>query len=202
MIPANVRPTGTPGAQGCDGFHSWVHANHGVDTGRSQLQVVVQGKVPDAVLISAMRVKVLHRGPPLTGIPVVCETQGEAQIRAVSIDLDATPPRVIYDAGAKPFAFTISNGETETFNILASTRRAHYRWTLELDVIVNGTKRTIEVRDKGGPFETSADSSRGYWSWDYQDTWILGWNPERAGRPAGLKVPATVRVGTPLPPLP
>lgn len=165
--------------------------------------MVVQGKVPDAVLISAMRVKVLHRGPPLTGIPVACETEGEAHIRAVSIDLDATPPRVTYDAGAKPFAFTIGNGETETFNILASTRCAHYRWTLELDISVSGTKRTIEVRDKSGPFETSADSSRGQWLWNYDEhAWHIGWDLNPAGRPAGLKVPATVRAGRPLPPLP
>ena len=192
VIPDGVRTTGSPGP-GCEGFHLWVRGLGGVDAGSTKLQLVVQGKVADPVLISAMRVKVLERLPRVTGVPVQCPPAAEAQIRAVAIDLDAIPPRVTYRSGSnRAFGFTVQEGETESFNVVASTRRAHYRWLLELDLVVSGKKRTIELSDGGRPFETTPTTGRAWWSWNYRDAWSLE-APE-------LHLPTrTVPAGAPLP---
>jgi hypothetical protein len=202
VIPVGAPTKGGLGKEDCDGFHRFVRSNNGVDTGRSQLQVVLQGKVPDAVLVTSMRVVILQRGPALTGIPVLCSTEGEAAIRSVSIDLDSSPPKVAYGGDkSKPFAFTIANGETETFNVTASARKAYYRWVLELDVLVRGDKTTLRVGDEHDPFATSAVASRAHWSSDHGGHWNVTWDggdPPPGLPPGKLTVPD----GDPLSPLP
>jgi hypothetical protein len=192
VIPDGVQTTGSPG-QGCEGFRPWVRSHGGVDAGSTKLQLIVQGKVADPVLISAMRVKILERLPRVTGVHVECPPAAEAQIRAVAIDLDAIPPHVTYQSGSdRPFGFTVQEGETETFNMVASARRAHYRWLLELDLVVSGKKRTIQVSDGGRPFETTSTTGRAWWEWNYRDAWSLS----TPGRELSTR---TVPAGAPLP---
>jgi len=194
VIPGGVRIAGSPG-QGCEGFRPWVRSQGGVDAGSSKLQLVVQGKVPDPVIISVLRVKILQRSPRITGVPVVCPPAAEAQIRAVAVDLDAIPPQVTYQSGSnKHFGFTVKEGETETFNIVASTRRADFKWLIELDLVVSGKKRTIEVSDNGQPFETTPATGQAWWSWNYSDAWSLEASENRA-------LPRTVPAGESFPPL-
>jgi hypothetical protein len=194
VIPGEVRTTGTPG-EGCQGFRGWVRRQGGVDARTTKFQLTVQGRVPEAVLISSLRVKILGRERPVTGVPVVCPPAAEAQFRAVSIDLDAIPPRVRYHSGeGKDFGFTVAEGETETFNVVASARKAHYRWEAELVVVVDGERRTLEIDDHGQPFETTAATSRAWWSWDYSGAWF-GSGPGAAG--SARSIPG----GTALPPL-
>jgi len=190
-IPADVETTGSPGS-GCTGFHDWLKLNKGVDAGATKLQLIVQGKVSKPILLSEMRVKVLQVMPPVKGIPVSCPTAGEANIRGIEIDLDAKLPRATYQDGNRPFGFTVQAGETETFNIVAKTARGHYKWVIDLDVVIEGDQRTIEIVGPGGPFETTARSSTGNWEWDFQ----AGWSAP-ADRPR--RVPERVAAGKPLP---
>ena len=195
VIPRGVTTSGDPG-EGCDGFRPWVNREGGVDARTTKFQLVLQGKVSQAVLVSALRAKILDDGPPVAGSPVVCPPAAEAQFRAVSIDLDATPPVVRYGSGlGKQFGFTVNQGETETFNVVASARKAYYRWEAELEVVVEGDTRTIEITDGGDSFQTTAAPGRAWWSWNYSNAWVLT-GPGAAG--ATRSVPA----GAPLPPLP
>jgi hypothetical protein len=192
VIPADVRTTGSPGP-GCTGFHDWLKLNKGVDGGITKLQLVVQGKVEKPILISEMRVKVLHKLAPVTGIPVGCLPAANANYRAIEIDLDADPPRVKYLFDKKTFGFTVQAGEFENFNIVAVTTRGHYTWLIELDLVVDGDQRTIEVGTPSAPFETTARRSDANWGWDYDGGWTLD-----APRPG---IPERISAGTPLPPL-
>jgi hypothetical protein len=194
VIPADVRTTGSPGP-GCDEFRDWLKLNKGVDGGDTKLQLIVQGKVAKPILISEMRVKVLHKLPPVTGIPVSCPSAAEAKYRPIEIDLDADPPRVKYQFGKKAFGFTVGAGETETFNIVATTTRGHYTWLIELDLVVDGDQRTIEIGSPGAPFETTARQSSGDWEWDYEGGWSAALDTPRPG------IPEKISAGTPLPPL-
>jgi hypothetical protein len=194
VIPADVRTTGSPGP-GCAGFRDWLKLNKGVDAGDTKLQLIVQGKVAKPILLSEMRVKVLHKLPLVTGIPVSCPPAAEANYRPIEIDLDANPPRVKYQFGKKTFGFTVQPGETEPFNIVAKTTRGHYIWVIELDIVVEGNQRTIEIGSPGGPFETTARQSTDNWEWDYEGGWSASLDTPRAG------VPEKISAGTPLPPL-
>jgi hypothetical protein len=192
VIPADVSTTGSPGP-GCTGFRDWLKLNKGVDGGVTKLQLVVQGKVAKPILISEMRVKVLDKLPPVTGIPVGCLPSASANYRAVEIDLDADPPRVKYQFDKKTFGFTVQAGEFENFNIIATTTRGHYTWLIEFDLVVDGDQRTIEVGTPHKPFETTAMQSGPNWQWDYEGGWVLG-----APRPG---IPDRISAGSPLLPL-
>jgi hypothetical protein len=142
-----------------------------------------------------LRVNILRRLPRLTGIPVLCPSAAEAQVRAVTIDLDRVPPRVKYASpGGAPFGFTVAKGETETFNVIASATKARYRWLIDLDIVVSGHKRTLRIDEGGEPFETTAAPHRGWWTWNYRDAWSL---TTHSGSGSSREVPAA----TPLPPL-
>jgi hypothetical protein len=194
MIPADVRTTGSPGP-GCTGFHDWLKLNGGMDAGATKLQLIVQGKVAKPVLISEMRVKVVQKLPPVAGIAVGCPPAAEASYRRIEIDLDADPPRVRYQSEKKNFGFTVQAGETEAFNIVATTARGHYTWLIDLDLVVAGNQSTMEIGSPSGPFETTARQSAEHWVWDYEGGWSASLDSPRAG------VPEKISAGTPLPPL-
>ncbi|MET4720782.1 pimeloyl-ACP methyl ester carboxylesterase [Bradyrhizobium japonicum] len=193
VIPADVRTTSSPGP-GCVGFHDWLKRNKGVDAGETKLQLIVQGKVAKAILLAEMRVRIIDTLPLVTGIPVVCPPAGGANYRPIEIDLDANPPRVRYEFGKKSFGFTVQAGETEVFNVVAKTTQGHYRWVIELDIVVDGNQRTIEIGNPS-PFETTASKSTGHWAWDYKGSWLAEPDTPRAG------VPERISAETPLPPI-
>ncbi|HME15842.1 MAG TPA: hypothetical protein VKG83_10420 [Mycobacterium sp.] len=133
VIPSTVRTHGSPFKDGgCRGFHSWVADNHGTDAGTSILQISAQGATDKAVLIQNMRVSIIQTSPPLTGLGVECPTAGNAQLRQIAVNLDATPPTVDYKSDSNaPFGFTLAKGETESFVVSASAAKATYRWRIE-----------------------------------------------------------------------
>jgi hypothetical protein len=129
----------------------------------------------------------------VVGVAAACRSAGGAQIRAITIDLDAVPPKVRYGDGRRPAAFTVAKDETETFDIRASTQRAHYRWLLELDVVAEGRRQTITVSGRGGrPFETTPDVNES-WEWNYQTSWQRMSLTDQSG------TSPPVRAGAPLP---
>ncbi len=194
VIPADVRTSGSPGP-GCTGFRDWLKLNRGVDAGATKLQIVAQNTFSKPIQLAEMRVKILDRLPPVSGIAVACPPAAEASFRPIEIDLDTVPPRVRYQHGEKDFGFKIQNGEIETFNVTATTARGHYRWIIELDAVVDGKLRTIEFGSPSGPFETTAKPATGAWSGDYQDGWEASPSTPRAG------IPERISVGTSLRPL-
>jgi hypothetical protein len=194
VLPSARSDAGNPGG-GCTGFFRWAEHNGGVPSG-AEFQVVVQSATTQAVVLTAMRVKVVGRLPALTGPDVVCPSAGTIDFRPIFIDLDSTPPAVTYKykGQATPFGFTLSGGESEVFEVTAMTQRAHYLFDLELDLIVGGQPQTITITDGGRPFQATSSADNGIvWEWNYQNAW------------EGFTVPAnksvgTVPVGHPFPP--
>jgi hypothetical protein len=174
IIPSTVRTHGTPRAslKGCDGFHSWVADNQGVDAGTTVMQITAQGTTDKPVLIQNMRVSIIDNSPPLTGIAVGCPMAGNAQLRAIAVNLDATPPTVDYKSDSNaPFGFTLAKGETESFIVSATAAKATYRWKIQFDVVVNGAAATLDVGDNDG-YTTTVHPYR-EWRWNYEDGWDL-----------------------------
>jgi hypothetical protein len=191
VLPAGTRTLGNPGPA-CDDFRPWARSHGGIDAGETMLAVVVQGKSDAAVLLSQLQPKIVS-GPsqPKHGIQVSCPSQGDAEMRAITVDLDRGRTRYRSKSGA-PFGFTVANGETETLDIVARTRRATYKWVLKLELVVAGKKEELTIDDHGQPFQTTGGPSRAWWSWnwDYHGAWFNGAaGPAKPGIPAGGHLP-------------
>lgn len=109
----------------------------------------------------------------VTGVKVECPTQGEAQIRTLAINLDSRNRSASYLTQGKrsPFGFTLRKGETEVFDITASTAKADMlEWSLLLYLTVDGKEQSIEIRNRGLPFRTVAEH-KGTW-YDWTGSWI------------------------------
>jgi hypothetical protein len=180
VIPRRIHMHSSPSS--CTDLVPWLRREGGVEGGSTRLRVVAQGQSATPVLISNLRVNVLHTGPPVAGTSLYCGTQGVAQIRPIFIDLDAQPPTVRFGSGTHPFGFTVGPGEIETFDIEASTERAYVRWTLTLQLLVGGHREAVQIDDHGRPFETTpAPAAHDAWSWDYSEGWES---------PSGQTIPA------------
>jgi hypothetical protein len=171
-LPAGVtRVAGGPGP-GCSGFHPWARSQGAVDGDVTRLAVVVRGKLDAQVVLSDARAHVVRREPILSGAAIQCPPAGETSFRPLSIDLDSRDARARYgSARRKPFGFTLSKGEAETFVVTASASRATYSWYLELTVLAGDTPQTVRIGDHGRPFRTTSTHGAGVWSWDYVSHW-------------------------------
>lgn len=168
IIPSDVQTHGTPG-QGCAGFHSWVVDNHGVDAGSTVLQFTAQSASDKAVLIQSVQVKIIETSPSMSGIAVTCPSAGNAQIHAISIDLDATTPTAVFTSTAPDAAnaFNLAKGETESFVVKATAAKATYRWNLKLNLVVDGQPKSIDVGGTAGFTTTVGPAPDEAWEWDY-----------------------------------
>lgn len=170
-LPAGSRPSTGPGP-GCTGFRPWAHEQGGADAGATRLQIVLQGRTSGQVLISNARAVIVARETPAPGVDLTCPPAGEAELRALAIDLDQRDPRARYQsADGREFGFTLEQGEIETFSVTATASKATYTWYLELTVVVGDESRTVRVDDGGRPFRTTTPIQAKRWEWDYENAW-------------------------------
>lgn len=153
------------------------------------LQLVVQSNTSQAVLIDNMTVKVVGRRPPVRGPLLKCTSQGVAQFRSINLNLDTPTRGAVYSVGKRyaPFGFTLQQGETEIFDVTATTTRSYVAFDIDLSVIAGGKPRSITVTDDGRPFEVSASPAEA-WTWGDTDGWLSNSNKHAVG--AGQRFPA------------
>lgn len=162
----------------CDQFRVWATGLGGIDAGRTEFRLIVQGNSAQPVVLDGMSAKIIRREPEQRVIPVECETAGNATVRSIRINLDAVPPLANYRSalGTKPFAFTLNKGDTEIFDISASSRTPGTVtfWDLELHAVIDGHGHTYLIEDRGHPFETAglrkAPTGKAY-------SWGTTWTP-------------------------
>jgi hypothetical protein len=166
----------------CQTFYQQIRSGDAVPS-PLLLQLVVQSDTPKAVLIEDMTIHIVSRRKPVAGVPVECAPQGLANFRSIDVDLDANPPLVRYAVGRKyaPFGFTLSQGQTEIFDLTVTSKHASYTFDIDLAVIVGGQTGTMIVTDDGRPFQVSAATSSA-WGWNYGS-----WNGEVAGHYVQVK---------------
>ncbi|MEE6259290.1 hypothetical protein [Plantactinospora sonchi] len=175
VFPPGRAPIGKPG-RGCRDFHDWALTNGSYDAGESKLQVVVQGNARYDVYLANLRAVVVGKAAPMSGIQAQCPYGSPVSPRRLAIDLDRPNPVAEYQSEeGGPFAFSIKQGETETFLVRASTETASYEWVMDLDVVVNGESTTVRIDDQGKPFRTSVvEEVSEKWLWDWESEWVLG----------------------------
>ncbi|MFE9098784.1 helix-turn-helix domain-containing protein [Streptomyces sp. NPDC007264] len=141
-------------------------ATQGVVHGRqTSVQISVQGKSSTAVVLEALRVRVVSRGTPVTG-NAYAMGQGcgsDLPPRNFAVDLDVNRPiahaRPGDDSGrrvpAVTFPYRVSAEDPEVLLVTATTEAYDCTWYLELDWSSQGRTGTVRIDDHGRPFRTS-----------------------------------------------
>jgi hypothetical protein len=139
-----------------------VNAVHG---GETLVRLSVQGRSDTAVVLDALRVRVVGRADPVQGNAYAMDQGcgGSLTPRSFDVDLDKDRPiaRAVAgsDAGtpipAVSMPYRVSARDPEVLLVNARTRGCDCRWYLELDWSSQGRSGTVRVDDGGRPFRTS-----------------------------------------------
>ncbi|MEU8574178.1 transcriptional regulator [Streptomyces asoensis] len=158
--PAQVPPP--PAQQDAAPWASAQGAVHGRET---DVEISVQGRTSTAVVLTALRVRVVGRAAPLPGVVYAMDQGcgGDLTKRYFAVDLDRDRPvaRAVAgnDAGtpipAVSLPYRVSSTDPEVLLVTARTETCACDWYLELDWSSQGRTGTVRVDDHGRPFRTS-----------------------------------------------
>lgn len=148
----------------------WARALGGVDGGQMLLELTVQGKSDEAVVLQGLHVRTLSRKAPL---PWSAYSMGEGcgsgiTPQSFDIDLDDSQPAVTPVAGQqgdervppKDFPFRVTSTDVEVFDLDVHVEGHDVSWYLELDWSSGGREGTLRIDDGGKPFRTSSIKAR------------------------------------------
>ncbi|MFF3331068.1 helix-turn-helix domain-containing protein [Streptomyces sp. NPDC002888] len=158
--PAQVPPP--PAAQDAGTWAATQGAVHGRDT---NVKISVQGRSSTAVVLEALRVRVVGRAQPAPGNSYAMDQGcgGSISPRYFAVDLDADRPVARSMAGsdegtpipAVELPYRVSAEDPEVLLVTARTEGCDCSWYLELDWSSQGRTGTVRIDDHGRPFRTS-----------------------------------------------
>ncbi|MFD7324960.1 helix-turn-helix domain-containing protein [Streptomyces sp. NPDC059875] len=160
------RPEEVPSPPTPQDSRVWARALGGVDGGSMQLQLTVTGRTDEAVVLSALRVRVVERGTPLNrSVYAMGDGCGSGLTpQTFDIDLDAPRPFAKPVAGidgdgvvpAKDFPYKVSTSDPQVLNLSVHTEEYVAAWYLELEWSSGERRDRVRIDDGGQPFRTSA----------------------------------------------
>ncbi|MFD7498762.1 helix-turn-helix domain-containing protein [Streptomyces sp. NPDC059832] len=155
----------------------WARALGGVDGGNMLLEVTVQGKSGQAVVLKGLHVRTLSRKAPLAWSAY---SMGEGcgsgiTPQSFDIDLDDGRPTLTPVAGRqgdvrvppKDFPFQVSSTDVEVFDLNAHVEGHDVSWYLELEWSSGDREGTLRIDDGGKPFRTSSIKARPEYMYRY-----------------------------------
>ncbi|MFJ3304703.1 helix-turn-helix domain-containing protein [Streptomyces sp. NPDC086549] len=144
----------------------WAATQGAVPGRQTMVQISVQGKSSTAVVLEALRVRIVSRGTPVTGNAYAMGEGcgGGLEPRAFSVNLDVDRPiahaRPGNDTGkpvpAVRFPYRVSAEDPEVLLVTATTEAYDCNWYLELEWSSQGRTGTVRIDDHGRPFRTSS----------------------------------------------
>ncbi|MFF4302171.1 helix-turn-helix domain-containing protein [Streptomyces sp. NPDC001601] len=160
--PAQVPPPPAPQDAG-----TWAATQNAVHGGNTIVDVSVQGRSSTAVVLEALRVRVVGRTAPAPGVAysMADGCGGGLTPRYFDVNLDKDRPIARPVAGEGPDGKTVSTmhlpyrvsaTDPEVLRVKASTAGCDCRWYLELDWSSQGRSGTVRIDDHGRPFRTSS----------------------------------------------
>ncbi|GAA2334462.1 helix-turn-helix domain-containing protein [Streptomyces kunmingensis] len=162
----------------------WAATQSAVHGGETLVQLSVQGRSDTAVVLEALRVRVVGRTTPAEGNAYAMDhgCGGALTPRYFAVDLDKDRPLARAVAGndsgtpipAVRMPYRVSAEDPEVLLVTAGTSSCDCRWYLELDWSSQGRKGTVRIDDDGRPFRTS--SIKGLPRYVY-DTLDRRWGP-------------------------
>ncbi|MFJ3800464.1 helix-turn-helix domain-containing protein [Streptomyces sp. NPDC090088] len=165
----------------------WAATQRAVPGRQAMVQISVQGKSSTAVVLTALRVRIVSRGTPVTG-NAYAMGQGcgsDLPPRNFSVDLDVDRPiahaRPGNDSGkpvpAVQFPYRVSAEDPEVLQLTATTEAHDCNWYLELDWSSQGRTGTIRIDDHGHPFRTSSIKGLPHYWYGTDDHGVRQWVP-------------------------
>ncbi|MEU6112514.1 helix-turn-helix domain-containing protein [Streptomyces albidoflavus] len=159
---------------------AWVAAMGAVSADEQVVEVTLQGKGSETVVLQALHVRVVRTGEPLPwtdyGTGVGCG--GGVALRAFDVDLDQGSPAARAADGQRPFPYKISESDPEMFRVTAHTGGRDVSWYLEVEWSSGARQGVFRVDDRGRPFRTSASAGRP--AYDYPPG-ASGWSEHQPG---------------------
>ncbi|MFD8425227.1 helix-turn-helix domain-containing protein [Streptomyces sp. NPDC059466] len=144
----------------------WARTQDAVHGGQTLVAVSVQGRTDTAVVLEALRVRVVGRATPVKGT-VYTTGQGcgsDMNPRSFAVDLDRDRPIARSVQGSEDgrstpamrMPYRVSSKDPEVLLVDARTAGCDCRWYLELDWSSQGRTGTERIDDHGIAFRTSA----------------------------------------------
>ncbi|MCS0602093.1 helix-turn-helix domain-containing protein [Streptomyces sp. LP11] len=158
--PGSVPPPPAPQDAGV-----WAATQGAVHGRETDVRITVQGRSDAAVVLEALRVRVVGRTAPAQGTAysMAQGCGGGMSPRYFAVNLDKDRP-IARPAPADPgtaehpvsLPYRVSAKDPEELLVRATTDGCDCRWYLELDWSSQGRTGTVRIDDHGGPFRTSA----------------------------------------------
>ncbi|MFJ7291183.1 transcriptional regulator [Streptomyces collinus] len=169
--PGQVAPPPVPQDAGV-----WAAAHNAVHGGETLVELSVQGRTDTAVVLKALRVRVVGRSVPAPGNAYAMNRGcgGSITPRSFDVNLDKDRPiaRAVAgsDAGtpipAVSMPYRVSARDPEVLLVNARTQGCDCRWYLELDWSSEGRTGTVRIDDAGRPFRTSGIKGLPHYTYD------------------------------------
>ncbi|WP_405913018.1 helix-turn-helix domain-containing protein [Streptomyces sp. NBC_00963] len=149
---------------------SWATALGGVSSGGARIELSVQGKTADAVVLQALHVRIVGRHAPLAwnSYAMGDGCGGGLKPAGFDVNLDAGTPLTEPAAGvqgdrkipATDFPYRVSSSDPQVLEIKASTAAHDVSWYLDLQWSSGDRHGTIRLDDHGKPFRASSVQGR------------------------------------------
>ncbi|MEU6548661.1 helix-turn-helix transcriptional regulator, partial [Streptomyces sp. NPDC046915] len=166
---------------------AWAATQGAVHGRQTMVQISVQGRSSTAVVLEALRVRVVSRGNPVAGNAYAMDQGcgGELTPRSFTVNLDADRPIARPKDGADSehaipavhFPYRVSAEDPEVLLVDATTQTHDARWYLELDWSSQGRTGTIRVDDHGHPFHTTSTKGMPRYWYGTNDSGERQWVP-------------------------
>ncbi|NUP18580.1 MAG: helix-turn-helix domain-containing protein [Streptomyces sp.] len=169
--PQQVPPP--PAAQDAATWAATQGAVHGRQT---MVEITVQGRTSTAVVLDALRVRVVGRSAPVEGTSYAMDNGcgGALTPRSFDVDLDKDRPIARPVAGndtgtpipAMKLPYRVSAEDPEVLLVDAQTVGCDCSWYLELDWSSQGRTGSVRIDDHGRPFRTTSIKGLPRYSYD------------------------------------
>ncbi|MCH5670274.1 hypothetical protein [Streptomyces gilvus] len=181
--PADVPPPPLP-----QDAAVWAATQSAVHGRQSTVEISVQGKSSTAVVLNALRVRIVGRGTPAPGTAYSMDEGcgGGLTPRSFAVNLDVNRPIAhpmpgTQDGGpsipAVQFPYRVSAQDPEVLLVTATTESYDASWYLELDWSSQGRTGTVRIDDHGHPFRTSAIKGMPRYWYGTNDSGERAWVP-------------------------
>ncbi|WP_107099797.1 helix-turn-helix domain-containing protein [Streptomyces aurantiacus] len=144
---------------------TWAATQGAVHGHETNVEISVQGRTSTAVVLTALRVRVVGRTAPVPGTVYAMDQGCGGSITPRSFDVDLDKDRPIArsvpgnDTGtpipAVRMPYRVSAKDPEVLLVNATTETCGCSWYLELDWSSEGRTGTARIDDHGSPFRTS-----------------------------------------------
>ncbi len=164
---------------------AWAARLEAVHAGETGVRVTLQGTDERAVVLEALRIRVVARRAPAQGrVHTMSSGCGGALTpRMFDVDLDAERPLARSvpgnDSGepitAVSFPYRVSASDPEVFLVTGRAARCDCDWVAELRWSSGGRSGTARIDDDGRPFRTSGAAGRPVREYDFAaGRWVPG----------------------------